>query len=170
MQCVPIFSCLHTGTASPHPQHPLTEGTFTTFSEPALTHANSQHPQLTSGPTLDAVHSVFGQVRSDIYPSLYYHAEYFHSPKILSAILPSHLTPWQTMISPGLPFPGTPQSWKRAVRSLSRLASFPCTYVVCLLSFQSLIAYFLLVLNNILFSGCFSLFIHSPTKGCFDTA
>lgn len=33
------------------------------------------------------------------------------------------------------------------------------------MSFQSLIAYFLLVLNNILFSGCFSLFIHSPTKG-----
>lgn len=88
------FSPASTQARLPPSSTSPTEGTFTTFSEPALTGVNSQHPQLTSGPTLDAVHSVFGQVRSDIYPSLYYHAEYFHSPKNpLCYTHSSHLTP-----------------------------------------------------------------------------
>lgn len=81
------FSPASTQAWLPPPSTSPTEGMFTTFSEPALTVVNSQHSQLTSGPTLDAVHSVFGQVRSDIYPSLRYHAEYFHSLKILSVVL-----------------------------------------------------------------------------------
>lgn len=109
---------------------PNPEGTFTTFSEPALTGVNSQHPQRPSGPTLDAVHSVFGQVRSDIYPSLYYHAEYFHSLKILSAILLLPPNPWQTMISPGLPFPETPQSWKACSTQPFQTGFFPL--VICI--------------------------------------
>ena len=79
----------------------------------------------------------FGQIYSDMYPSWWYHIEYFHCPKNFKS------STW----------------WDLEMGNLNMHWSF-------LMSFYDVIAHFLLALNNILLSGCtMYLFTYWKTSG-----
>ena len=65
----------------PYYQYPLQSGTFVTTDEPTLTH-HSQ-PKSSVYITVHSCHCIFygfGHIDNDLYPSLWYHTEYFSLP------------------------------------------------------------------------------------------
>ena len=105
--------CIHTCIASSIINVPHQSGTCVTIDKPILTYHN-----FSKSTVYITVHSwcctfcVFRQMYNDMYPSLWYHTEYFHHPKnLLSSTYstrppPTHLQPLIFFtVSKILPFP-----------------------------------------------------------------
>ena len=97
----------------------------------------------------------FGQMDNDLYPSLWYHTEYFHCLK-RSSVLLLYILPTQSQllaiadlftVSIVLLFPELSYSWNHTICSFLRLASLPSNiYLRFLHVVHGLIIHFFLVL------------------------